>query len=62
MHLGTNFIALPSSKIIAYQKNLLNKFLWLPAKLSLKKCYVFWLVARFILLSKNICFEIFAKP
>ena len=39
---------------IAYQKNLLSRFLWLPAKLSYKM-YAFWLVVCFILLSKNIC-------
>ena len=39
--------------MIAYQKNLLCVFLWLPAKLS-HKMYAFWLVVWFILLSKNI--------
>ena len=40
--------------IIAYQKDLLIGFLWLPAKLS-DGIYAFWLVVCFILLSKNIC-------
>ena len=37
---------------IAYQKNWLSRFCWLPAKLSYK-IYVFWLVDCFILLSEN---------
>ena len=36
------------------QKNVLSRFLWLPAKLSYKM-YAFWLAVCFILLSTNVC-------
>ena len=49
-----NFIEPLEAEIIAYQKNLLSRFCWLPAKLSYKVC-AFWLVVCCILLSKNIC-------
>ena len=50
---GPNFIELISRKN-AYQKDLLSRFIRLPAKLSYE-VYAFWLVVCFIQLSKIIC-------